>query len=166
MLGCDHRAMMTFERTSRLDTSAQSVWARVTTADGVNDELRPWLRMTVPAGWAGTSIADVEPGAFLGRSWILLFGLVPFDYDDLTIAETGPRRFLERSTLLSAGVWEHERTVTPTGDGCDVTDRITFESRFGPFARVHIAILRALFAHRHARLRRRFGHRAELRRAR
>jgi hypothetical protein len=103
--------MTTFERTSRLDASAESVWARVTTAEDVNDELRPWMRMPVPTGWAGTGIADVEPGAFLGRSWILLLGLVPFDFDDLTIAEREPGRFLERSRLLSARVWEHERTT-------------------------------------------------------
>jgi hypothetical protein len=51
-------------------------------------------------------------------------------------------------------------TVTSVGAGCELTDRITFESRFGPLVSVHAAILRALFSHRHARLRRRFGGRA------
>jgi ligand-binding SRPBCC domain-containing protein len=153
--------MPTIDQVSHLDAPADAVWRHVTTAEGVNDELRPWMRMTVPAGWVGTSIADVEPGAFLGRSWILLLGVVPFDFDDLTIVENEPHRFLERSKLLSARVWEHERTVTGTGDGaCRLRDRISFDSRFGPLAPVHSAILGALFSHRHARLRRRFGGRA------
>jgi ligand-binding SRPBCC domain-containing protein len=152
--------MPTIERVSRLATPADVVWGYVTTPAGVNDELRPWMRMTVPAGWAGSSIADVEPGASLGRSWILLLGVVPFDFDDLTIAEREPGRFLERSTLLSARMWEHERTVTSIDSGCVLTDRIRFESRFGPLVAVHAAILGALFSHRHARLVRRFGGRA------
>jgi hypothetical protein len=41
----------------------------------------------------------------IGRSWILFLGPVPFDADDLTIAELGPRRFVERSPLLSAASW-------------------------------------------------------------
>jgi hypothetical protein len=58
----------------------------------------------------GRTIDDIRPGTRAGRSWILLFGLIPVDYDDLGIAELEPgRRFLERSTMLSMGFWEHER---------------------------------------------------------
>jgi ligand-binding SRPBCC domain-containing protein len=152
--------MATLERWSRLETSAAPVWAWVTTPEGVNDELRPWLRMTVPSGWRRTPITEVDPGTHLGRSWVLLLGVVPFDYDDLTIAEIGPFWFLERSRLLSAPRWEHERTLVDTPDGCELRDRITFTSRFGPLVGMHTAILRAVFAHRHRRLHRRFGPRA------
>ena len=65
----------------------------------------------------------------LGRSWILLGGLLPVDYDDLKLAELEPgRRFLERSRTLTFSVWQHERIVEPEGEGrCRVTDRLGFE---------------------------------------
>ena len=61
----------------------------------------------------------------LGRSWILLGGVLPVDYDDLCLAELEPgRRFLERSRTLAFRVWQHERVVEPEGAGaCGVTDR-------------------------------------------
>jgi hypothetical protein len=136
----------------------------VVTPEGINDELRPWMRMTVPRRLRGKTIDDVEPGQRLGRSWLLLFGLIPFDYDDLGLAELGPgHRFLERSTMLSMRSWQHERTVVPVdATACEVTDRVTFEPR-RPLAIVPgsammtRALLTRVFAHRHRRLARHFG---------
>jgi hypothetical protein len=132
------------------------------TPEGINDELRPWMRMTMPAAMRGRTIEDVEPGEKLGRSWILLFGFLPFDYDDLGLAELGPgHRFLERSTMLSMRRWEHERSAVPAGAGCEVTDRVRFEMR-RPLAlvpglpRLVRAAIARFFAHRHSRLRRHF----------
>jgi hypothetical protein len=128
------------------------------TPEGINHELRPLLRMTMPASLRGKTIEVVPLGEPLGRSWILLFGLVPVDYDNLGLAERGPGlRFLERSTMLSMNSWEHERTVTPAEDGCEITDRLTFMLR-RPLAavpgsdRLARAIVARLFAHRHRRL--------------
>jgi hypothetical protein len=128
------------------------------TPAGINDELRPLLRMTMPPSLHGKTISEVPLGEPLGRSWILLFGLVPVDYDDLGLAERGPGfRFLERSKMLSMSSWEHERTVAPAEPGCEVTDRLTFRLR-GPLAaapgsaRLARAIVARLFAHRHRRL--------------
>ena len=134
------------------------------TPEGINDEVRPWMRMTVPRRLRGKTIDDVEPGEGLGRSWLLLFGLIPFDYDDLGLAELGPgHRFLERSTMLSMRSWEHERIIVPAGENaCEVTDRVAFELR-RPVAALPGAeaatqvLLRRLFAHRHRRLARRFA---------
>lgn len=154
--------MAVVERTSALATGADAVWAWVTTAAGVNDELRPWLRMTVPAGWRDRSIADATPGVCIGRSWLLLFGLVPFDADDLTIVELGSHHFVERSPLLSAASWQHERSVTVTEGGCRLTDRLTFEprpsvARLPGGRRIQAGVIAAIFRHRHRRLVRRFG---------
>ncbi len=41
----------TIVQVSRLAAPAADVWRWVTTPDGINDELRPWLRMTIPRGW-------------------------------------------------------------------------------------------------------------------
>jgi ligand-binding SRPBCC domain-containing protein len=147
-------------RTSRVAAPAEEVWARVTSAEGINHEIRPWMRMTMPRSLRGRTIADVEPGP-LGRSWILLFGVLPFDYDELGLAELEPgRRFLERSTMLSMRRWEHERSVEPLDEGsCEVTDRIAFQLR-APLATLGLtrpvaAVIARLFAHRHRRLVRR-----------
>jgi ligand-binding SRPBCC domain-containing protein len=151
-----------FEVRTRVEAAADTVWLRVTTPEGINDELAPVMRMTMPASMRGRSLADVSPGSYLGRSWLLLFGLVPFDYDDLFIAELEPGHFLERSTMLSMSVWEHERTVTAAGAGCVVSDRIGFElrsplSHIPGLARGVRAVVQRLFQHRHRRIVRRFG---------
>ena len=154
--------MPVVERASELAADADAVWGWVTTAPGVNDELRPWMRMTVPRGWRDGSLASAEPGVTIGRSWILLFGFVPFDADDLTLAEIGPRHFVERSPLLSAASWQHERRVSEIPGGCRLEDRLTFEPRaltawIPGGARLHTAVITAIFGHRHRRLTRRFG---------
>ena len=146
-------------RSSVVGRTAEAVWARAVTEDGINDELAPILRMTMPAGLHGKTVDTVEVGVPLGRAWILLGGVLPVDYDDLRLAELEPgRRFLERSSTLAFSVWQHERTVEPEGErACRVTDTLGFELRraiswipgAAPLAR---AIVGALFSHRHRRL--------------
>jgi hypothetical protein len=145
--------------TSRLPLAPDEVWARVTTPAGINDELRPWFRMTVPARARGLTLDEVELGQPLGRSWLLALGVIPVEWDDLRLVERGPGyRFLERSSTLTTRLWEHERTVTPVAGGCEVRDRVSVELRW-PLAalpassRLAHAVLRRLFAHRHRRLR-------------
>lgn len=151
------------QQESKLPAGAETVWARATSAEGINHELSPWLRMTSPKDLRGITIADVSPGQKLGRSWILFLRVLPVDYDDIAIAEIGPGcRFLEQSTMLSMRRWQHERDVQPDERGCVLTDRLTFELR-GPLARVPgshriaSAIVRAIFKHRHRGLRAYFG---------
>lgn len=147
------------EQVSRVAAPARNVWARAITPEGINHELAPWLRMTVPRGLRGATIDDVLVGEPLGRSWLLLAGVLPVDWDDLRLAELEPgRRFLERSSMLSMRAWEHERVVEPAGEAAaTVTDRLRFELR-RPLAwlpgshRIAAAIIRRLFAHRHRRL--------------
>lgn len=143
---------------SELEADAEAVWARAIDPDGINYELRPLMRMTVPKGAEDFGLDDLEPG-HIGRSWIFYFGFLPFDYDDLNIVRVEPGRgFLERSTMLSMRLWEHERTVTPLGEGrCRVEDRLAWEPRLplpGAWTR---PLIRFVFNHRHGRLRRWFG---------
>ncbi|RMI32701.1 SRPBCC family protein [Nocardia stercoris] len=152
---------MTFERvvrTSLVDAPVAAVWAAVTTPAGFNAELWPYLRMTVPRPFRGATIADVTPGMHIGRSVLLLFGVLPIDYDDITIAEIDEgRRFREESAMLSMRPWIHERALRPVGDRTEVTDTLTFAPR-PPLALVPGAgavlrgIVAALFRHRHRRL--------------
>jgi ligand-binding SRPBCC domain-containing protein len=144
--------------TSRLGASPAAVWDRVISPEGINDEMRPWLRMTLPPGVERLDPETVELGKPIGRSWILLFGLIPFDYDDVTLVRLDPGRgFLERSTMLSQRSWEHERTIEPTASGCQVTDRVSWQPRLGMPGRPLRPAIGWFFRHRHKRLRRHFG---------
>jgi ligand-binding SRPBCC domain-containing protein len=150
-------------QTSRVAATAEEVWRRAVSPEGINYELGPWLRMTMPASVRGMGIDDVPLGEPLGRSWILLFGVIPVDYDDLCLVEREPgRRFLERSRLLSMATWQHEREVRPVGQVCEVTDRLAFELRRGLAAvpgstRLAQATVAWLFRHRHRRIKAWFG---------
>ena len=144
---------------SRLAAPADRVWAEATAAEGINYELMPIVRMTIPGGLDTLSVSDVHDGQHLGRSWLLLGGLIPFDYDDITIERVGPgHAFQEDSTMLSQRSWRHHRVVEPIGDAaCTVTDSVTFVPRFPVPVRLQEFTFGQVFAHRHRRLRRRYG---------
>ena len=145
--------------TSRLEAPPQAVWERITTEAGINDEMRPIIRMRFPRAMRRLDPEAIELGVPLGRCWLLLFGLLPFDYDELTLLRLDPGRgFLERSRMLSQRLWEHERTLEPSGaQGCLITDRVRWQPRRGVPGAALRPLIGAFFRHRHARLRRRFG---------
>jgi len=151
--------MRVVEQESILAATPEAVWARVSTFEGINDELRPLMRMTAPARVRALDPAEVVLGERIFRSWILLFGLIPIDYDDLSLIALEPGRgFHERSTMLSMRAWEHERWLEPDGDGrCRLRDRLSFEPRIGIAGALLEAFIRMTFRHRHKRLRRYFG---------
>jgi hypothetical protein len=146
------------EITSELGAEADAVWARAIDPAGINHELGPLMRMTIPRGAEDFGLDDPEPG-HIGRSWLLLFGFVPFDYDDITVVRVEPGQgFLERSTMLSMRLWEHERTLEPLdGNRCRITDRVAWEPR-PPLPGAWLRpLIRFVFRHRHKRLQRAFG---------
>jgi hypothetical protein len=140
---------------SELEAAAEQVWARALDPAGINDELRPLLRMTVPRAAEDFGLDDPEPG-HIGRSWILLLGFLPLDYDDITVVWVEPGRgFIERSTMLSMRLWEHERTLVPLSeDRCQITDRVAWELRLPLPGALLRPLIHAIFRHRHRRLRR------------
>ncbi len=141
----------------------EPLWESVCRLEGVNRELAPFLRMTAPPGLEGATLADLEPGQPAGRCRLLLFGLVPVDYDDLTIAEVEPYRFLERSRMRTIDPWEHERTIRSASASTSIlTDRLRFQLRRPLRAvpgadRLAVAVVGALFRHRHRRLAKLYG---------
>jgi ligand-binding SRPBCC domain-containing protein len=145
--------------TSRLRASPAEVWAAISTMEGVNDELFPLARMTHPPDLPALDPANVPIGRRAFRSWVLLFGLLPIDYDDITLAELDPGRgFVETSTMLSQRAWRHERRLEATPDGfCALTDRLAFSPRVPALAPAYAAMFRLTFLNRHRRLRRKFG---------
>jgi hypothetical protein len=148
------------EISSGLGIAAERIWERATSPAGIAYELRPLVRMTMPPGLADARIEDLPRGRPLGRCWLLLFGLLPVEYDALCLVEVDPpRRFLERSRMLTLSLWEHERLIEPLpGGGCTVTDRLRFElrpalRRLPGVVRLTRRVVTTLFAHRHRRLR-------------
>jgi hypothetical protein len=113
--------------------------------------------MTFPSG-IGDLTSSWKPGERRFRSWLLLLGLLPVDYDDVSFSEIDAgRRFLERSSLLSQQLWEHERVIEPESYGCRITDRIRFEPRLPWLAPLYAPVFRAVFRLRHRNLRKLFG---------
>ena len=126
--------------------------------------------MSMPRGAKDLTVDTLPVGEPIGRCWMRLFGILPFDYDHLTIAELWPgpahatsggiRGFDEQSTMLSMRSWRHQRTLEPDGETKTVVrDRLTFELRtpLRWLTPVVAAGISALFTHRQRRLRRYFG---------
>jgi ligand-binding SRPBCC domain-containing protein len=149
------------EQRSDVAAPIDLVWQRVVSPAGINDEMRPWMTMSMPRGTEDLTIDSIDLGVPLGRAWIRLFGLLPIDYDRLSLVALEPgRSFHEKSTMLSMRSWQHERTLMPVTDGVtSLHDRVTFEPRW--FMRLSAGLLHrllaAFFAHRHRRLARHFG---------
>lgn len=132
-----------------------AVWDRVVQPEGINHEMRPWITMSMPRGVADLTIETVPLGRPVGRAWLRLFGLIPFDFDHLTIVEVeSGSRFLERSTMLSMRLWEHERTLTAVAGGTRVHDRVVFQPRLPipGLAALLSPLIDAFFKHRQRKL--------------
>ena len=140
---------------SIVQANADVVWRRVTDPIGINAELFPILRMSVPNSIRGKGIEEIPLRLPVCRSWFYLFGILPVDFDDITIAHCEPgKRFREESTILSMRSWTHERVLRDVPGGCEVTDTLTYQLRFPLrlnrwFIR---GVLGYLFAHRHRQL--------------
>jgi ligand-binding SRPBCC domain-containing protein len=149
------------ERRSTINAPAAAVWDRVVTPEGINDEMRPVMTMSMPRGAESLTVDTIPVGTPVGRCWLRLLGVLPFDYDHLMLAELEPGvRFREESTMLSMSRWQHERTITPDGpDSAIVHDRLTFQPRLlmRPLAPVLRLGIGAFFSHRHRRLHQHFG---------
>ncbi len=144
------------ELSSSLSAPVDEVWAHASTMKGVNLELSPWVRMTVPAHARDKRLSDLVPGREGFVSVLLLLGVVPFDVHHLTIERLDAAGFQEDSWSWLQRRWRHERQIVPVRSGCVVTDRVEFAPRLGG-ALVVAPIVRAIFASRHRTLRARFG---------
>ncbi len=153
--------MNEFVVSSDLAEEPPVVWRHAVSPTGVNREFRPFLRMTFPSGTRDLT-AGSRPGERQFRSWLLALGLLPVEYDDVVFEEVQPgRRFLERSSMLTQKVWEHERIIEPTATGCRITDRIRFVPRLPWLATLYRPVFKAVFRWRHRNLRKVFGRAAD-----
>lgn len=131
-------------------------WKWISSFEGISKEMAPYLRMSAPKGVNDLSPAKIELGKPMFRSWIKLFGVIPFDYSDLTLLRIDDGvGFLEQSPMGSMRLWRHERRIEPNEHGCVIHDELTFEPRIADW--ISFRIVRAFFTHRHRNLARYLG---------
>lgn len=150
--------MIEFCTSSPLEATRREVWTDISTMPGVNYELGPFVKMTWPREHEVLQV-DVTSGQVLFRSWLLLFGFLPFDRHALTLERIDDGvGFIEESSSWLQRRWRHERTLIdlPAG-GCALEDRLVIEPRLRVARPVVAFVAERLFEHRHRRLARRFG---------
>ena len=129
------------------------------TPEGINDEMRPYLRMTLPPGSSGSTPRASRSARRSAAAGSSSSACSPSTTTRSALARLEPGRgFLERSKMLSQRTWEHERTLEPAaGGGCLITDRVRWQPRLGLPGRPLRPIIAWFFRHRHKRLRQHFG---------
>ena len=126
--------------------------------DGVNQELMPLVKMTVPADVHNRSISEAPVGELAFRSWLLLGGALPFDRHALKLERIKPgEQFIEESDSWMQKRWRHVRTLEDIDGGCRLTDEVTFTPRIRLLAPVAARLVDLVFSHRHDMLREKFG---------
>lgn len=146
-----------FRESVDLPVPAQAVLDNLHLA-GVNEELRPLVRMTCPAGSEKRPIFEWPAGQTLFASWILLFGVLPIDRHSFFLERIEPGRgFHESSSSLTNRSWKHRRIVETTPEGCRVTDTVSFECRLPLLGALLKPVYRMVFRHRHRVLKRRYA---------
>ena len=139
-----------------LRASRSEVWAAVSTVDGINQEVAPFLRMTDPTHG---SHFDAEPWR-TGTPvlWQLGFGFIPVDRHRVEmVALPDGRGFRESSSSWWHRVWWHERSLLDAPSGCIVRDDVEIQPRLAVSDPLIGRSVRWMFRRRHQHLRRRFG---------
>ena len=141
-----------FSLSSTLPLPADYVWENVANLEGVNRELLPWVRLTVPRSARGLIISDAEVGVPLFDSWLLVGAILPVDRHRFCFEEVREGYFLEASSSWLHSSWRHERSVVSRDGGCLLTDRVGLQPRVALFGGIFARVVRATFTHRHRRL--------------
>ena len=106
-----------FEISSELNATPSLLWDAAVTPANINREFRPVLRMTFPNGTRRIAEPLVLNQTKF-RSWLLLFGVLPIEYDDLAFSEVVEgQMFHEKSSMFFVRTWEHIRRITPVECG-------------------------------------------------
>ncbi|MCA0454864.1 MAG: hypothetical protein LCI00_12900 [Chloroflexi bacterium] len=142
----------TLKMASNLPVPSPDLWQKVSTMEGVNYELAPFIHMTSPAGMRRVPFTQAPLKQPLFASWLLLLGVLPFDRHQLRLDEVWEGGFCENSSSLIHRVWRHERIITANGTGSMLTDTLNFEPRISLLGYILLPIVRFVFQHRHRRL--------------
>ncbi len=153
--------------TSKLYANPKAVWKHMSSMDGVNYELMPFVHMTYPEKGSLDDHDAVPVKSVLFTSILLLFGFIPFDAHWLSFDNfIRGRGFDENSSSLLQKHWKHSRHIhgideTKEQDGTfqhiEVEDHLEFTPRAPFVGFLVLPIVRMIFNHRHAQLRKKFA---------
>lgn len=133
----------------------------MTSMEGVNYELQPYLFMTYPTSHTDlTTIPRSYLGTTLFASILLLFMYIPVDLHWLRLVDVQEGEgFQEHSCSLLQQFWKHERYLVKGEEGCDTTqlvDEVEFCPRLNCLGYVLTPVVKAIFRHRHIQLQKKF----------
>ncbi len=113
--------MISLSFSSEVAAPAEALWQHTAAKKTLNREFSPWLRMTAP----GPDIlpASIEAPQKLFRSYILLFGFLPVEYDDLAIEEFEPPHPCEASITQLYRVFSAGLSADRTRQSSRICDR-------------------------------------------
>ncbi|MDG5748797.1 hypothetical protein P8Q88_11490 [Qipengyuania sp. XHP0207] len=146
---------------SKLAAGADQVWSTLVRMSGIEQEMRPLLRMTSPSTIDDLREISLTDGRPLFTSTLLAFGVVPIGRTKLRLCEIlenasdGHYRFVENSEMTGMQSWRHVREVRRAPRGCLISDWLAFEPIAAPGV-VKLAV-GWFFRHRHHRLKEMFG---------
>ncbi len=147
-----------FQFESALGESASSIWKEIANMPGVNWELGPFIYMTSPEPFRNKSISDWPTGESLFRSILLFFRFLPIDIHFFGMKNIGPNAFEEKSSSLVNSIWEHHRSLFPQSEeSVLIRDSVRYSARLPFMGALLFPVYKLVFAHRHKKLRRKFG---------
>lgn len=142
-----------FSISSILPIDKEKLWHAVTNMNGVNYELAPLVRMTVPKTYKGFTISDAPLNQPLFSSLILLFCYIPVDLHRFKLEKVVVNeRFEEYSNTLIHRFWQHTRILTTVKKGTRIEDRLTFQPRLPLLGYFLLPIFQLVFRNRHRKL--------------
>ncbi|RYH06743.1 hypothetical protein EON65_42505 [archaeon] len=146
---------------STLPVDKQTLWRHMTSMEGVNFELQPYLHMTFPATHSNlTTISRSNLGLTLFASILLLFMYIPVDLHWLRLVDVQEGEgFHEHSCSLLQQYWKHERYLVKGEEGSDCTqlvDEVEFCPRITFLGYLLKPVVKAIFRHRHIQLQKKF----------
>jgi hypothetical protein len=149
--------MPSFEMKTQLTVSANELAHDTLKMSGINYELGPLLKMSAPGKWQSKPITDWPANQSLFISTILLLGLIPIDRHYFNFKKIDSFGFNENSKSLMNTLWSHERLIKSNGSGSVITDVIIYKSKLVILGNLIMPIYKAIFKHRHNRLRAKYS---------
>ena len=149
--------MRRFRIESRVAGNATLISQKHLTMEGVNFELMPLIRMTAPANLYTCHLKELSANTKSFNSLVLLLGFIPVDIHSFAFLELDEQGFSEQSSSLLNSLWQHERLIKACDDECIIIDEISFVTRIKLLSPLLLPIYKAIFKHRHKRLRKKWN---------
>ena len=145
--------MPSFEISSIIEGSMKDLSEDLLCMDGVNYELLPLAKMTVPSEWTKKPLNSWPLNTHIFTSTILLFGFLPVDLHKFKLKKASESGFSETSSSLVNKEWNHQRKISPVNGACEVRDLVEYIPKVKFLGAAMKPVYKVIFAHRHQRLR-------------